>query len=154
MGSSLDHMIPAEELLPLVRERLDAGQTIRYLPFRGVSMLPLLRQGRDAVELSPLPQRLKKYDLPVYQYPSGKVVMHRVVGVKEDGYVCLGDNTYEYEYIRPEQLIALVSAVRRGEKRVPVTALGYRLYCRAWVTLFPVRKLVVRLKARLRRILK
>lgn len=150
----LDHMISAEELLPLIRERLDAGQTIRYLPFRGVSMLPLLRQGLDAVELSPLPEKLRKYDLPVYQYPSGKVVMHRVVGVKEGCYVCLGDNTYEYEYIRPEQLIALVSAVRRGEKRIPVTAPGYRVYCRIWVALFPVRKLMVRVKNRLRRMLK
>lgn len=154
MGSSLDHKIPAEELLPLIRERLGAGKTIRYLPFRGVSMLPLLRQGVDEVELSPLPDKLRKYDLPVYQYPSGKVVMHRVVEVKEDCYICLGDNTYEYEHIRPEQLIALVSAVRRGEKRIPVTAPGYRLYCRVWVASFPVRKLLVRIKNRLRRMLK
>lgn len=154
MGSLLDHMISAEELLPLIRERLSAGQTIQYLPFRGVSMLPLLRQGLDAVELSPLPEKLKKYDLPVYQYPSGKVVMHRVVGVREDCYVCLGDNTYEYEYIRPEQLIALVSAVRRGQKRIPVTNPGYRLYCRFWVAVYPMRKIMIRLKNRLRRMLK
>lgn len=154
MGSLLDHMISAEELLPLIRERLAAGQIIQYLPFRGVSMLPLLRQGLDAVELSPLPEKLRKYDLPVYQYPSGKVVMHRVVGVKEGCYVCLGDNTYEYEYIRPEQLIALVSAVRRGEKRIPVTNPGYRLYSRFWVAVYPMRKILIRLKNRLRRMLK
>jgi len=133
-------MIPAEELLPFLRERLAAGQTVRYLPFRGLSMLPLLRQGKDKIELSPLPETLRKYDLPVYQYPSGKVVMHRVVGMEAGKYICLGDNTYSYEKIAPEQMIGLVTAIKRGEKRIPVTSSGYRLYCRIWVAIYPIRK--------------
>ena len=143
-----------EELLPLIRDRLAAGQRIRYLPFRGVSMLPMLRQGKDAVELAPLPEKLCKYDLPVYQYPSGKIVMHRVVAVKENHYVCLGDNTYSYEKIYPEQMIAVVSAFKRGEKRIETDAWLYRLYSRVWCWIYPVRKLAVRGKAWLRRLLK
>lgn len=140
--------------MPLIRERLAAGQTIRYLPFRGVSMLPMLRQGRDAVEIAPLPEKLKKYDLPVYQYPSGKIVMHRIVDVEEDYYVCLGDNTYAYEKIFPDQMIAVVSAFKRGEKRISVDDPGYRLYCRVWVAVFPVRKFLKRVKSWLRRLIK
>lgn len=151
MASLNEHLIPEEELLPLLRERLAAGQTIRYLPFRGVSMLPMLRQGKDAVEIAPLPEKLRKYDLPVYQYPSGKIVMHRVVEVREDHYVCLGDNTYTYEKIAPEQLIAVVRAFRRGDRRISVDDPGYRLYCRIWVALFPVRKCWKRVKSWLRR---
>lgn len=151
-------MILGEELMPLVKERLAAGQTIRYFPFRGVSMLPMLRQGKDMVELSPLPPKLKKYDLPVYQYPSGKYVMHRVVDVKEDHYICLGDNTYEYEKIKPEQMIGLVTAFKRGEKRIEVDDPAYRIYCRIWCAIFPARKALRRtkscIKSFLRRILK
>ena len=153
MDSLNDRMILGEELIPLIRERLSAGQSVRYLPFRGVSMLPMLRQGKDSVELSPLPERLEKYDLPVYQYPSGKIVMHRVVAVCEDHYVCLGDNTYEYETIYPEQLIGRVSAFRRGEKRIPVDAKGYQIYVRIWVAIFPLRKMVKKGKRWLKRIL-
>ena len=141
-------------MLPLVQDRLAAGQRIRYLPFRGVSMLPMLRQKKDAVELAPLPPKLHKYDLPVYRYPSGKIVMHRVVKVYPDHYVCLGDNTYEYEQIYPDQLIGVVSAFRRGEKRIPVTNPGYRVYCRVWVAAYPLRKLLRRGKNWLRRCLK
>ena len=108
--------------MPLIRERLAAGQRVRYLPFRGVSMLPMLRQGIDTVELAPLPERLKKYDLPVYQYPSGKYVMHRIVKVRKDHYICLGDNTYNYEIIRRDQMLGLVSAFKRGEKRIETDA--------------------------------
>ena len=95
MISSSNPIILGDELMELVRSRLAAGQKVRYLPFVGVSMLPMLRMGKDAVELAPLPEKLQKYDLPVYQYPSGKYVMHRVVEVREDHYICLGDNTYE-----------------------------------------------------------
>lgn len=147
-------MIMGEELMPLIRERLAAGQTIRYLPFRGVSMLPMLRQGKDSVELAPLPKRLKKYDLPVYMYPSGKYVMHRIVDVKDTHYICLGDNTYSYERIYPEQIIGVVSAFKRGEKRISVDSLPYQLYCRIWCAIYPARKLLVRAKAWLRKLLR
>lgn len=146
MDSSSERLIVEEELMPLVRERLAAGQTIRYLPFRGVSMLPVLRQGKDSVEISPLPEKLKKYDLPVYQYPSGKYVMHRVVKVEEDHYLCLGDNTYSYEHITPDMLIAVVSAIKRGDKRISVDAPAYRFYSRVWVAIFPLRKFLKRAK--------
>lgn len=154
MDSLNEHLIPEGELMPLIRERLAAGQTVRYLPFRGVSMLPMLRQGKDAVEVGPVAGKLKKYDIPVYQYPSGKYVMHRIVGVKQDYYVCLGDNTYEYERIRPEQILAVVVAFRRGQKRISVDSFGYQLYSRIWVAIYPFRKLLKRIAWRLRRLLR
>lgn len=140
--------------MPLVRERLATGQTVRYLPFRGVSMLPMLRQGKDAVEVGPVTLPLRKYDLPVYQYPSGKYVMHRIVKVEPDHYVCLGDNTYEYERIRPEQILAVVTAFRRDKKRIGVNDAGYRIYCRIWVALYPLRRFLMRAKRWLRRHMK
>ena len=132
--------------MALVRERVAAGQTIRYLPFRGSSMLPMLRQGRDQVELAPLPERLQKYDLPVYQYPSGKYVMHRVIAVREDHYICNGDHLLELERITHDQMIAVVSAFTRDGKRIEVTDPAYRLYCRLWVFLRPFRHSWLRLK--------
>ena len=144
-------MILGEDLIPFLRERLTAGQTVRYLPFRGVSMLPMLRQGIDRVELAPLPERLEKYDLPVYQYPSGKVVMHRVVRVEADCYICRGDNTYSDERITPDMLIGLVSAFKRGDRRIAVTDPWYCLYARIWVTIYPLRKLMRQTKNVLRK---
>lgn len=131
--------LEGEELMALVRETVGSGQKIRYLPFRGISMLPMLRQGRDAVELSPLPNRLKKYDLPVYQLPSGKYVMHRVVDVKDDYYICNGDNLVEMEKVYHRQMIALVSAFTRDGKRVEIDDPRYRAYYRFWCAVRPVR---------------
>ena len=140
--------------MPLIQERLAAGQSVKNLQFQGCSMLPMLRQGKDTVELVSLPERLKKYDLPMYRSVGGKYVMHRVVVVKEDHYICLGDNTYTYEKVLPEQLIALVGAFKRGDRRISVDAPGYRLYCRVWCFIIPVRRFLIRVKAWIRRHLK
>lgn len=149
-----ENLIQGEELMDFVRERLASGQSVRYLPFRGVSMLPMLRQGKDSVEISPLPSRLQKYDIPVYRYPSGKYVMHRVVSVRDDHYICLGDNLTELETISPEQMIGIVTAFKRGEKRISVDDPLYRGYCRVWCLLFPARKIWRQVKKWLRRLLK
>jgi hypothetical protein len=144
-------MICEEELLPLIFERLDAGFKVRYLQFRGVSMLPMLRQGKDSVELSPLPEKLKKYDLPVYRRKNGQLVMHRVVKVKDDYYLCLGDNTEVYETIYPNQMIGLVTAFKRKDKRIEISALSYRLYCHLWRPTRPLRVIYKKTKHLIRR---
>lgn len=143
--------VSEEVLMVLVRERLAEGYKVRYLPFKGVSMLPLLRQGKDRVELGPLPQKLKKYDLPVYQMPSGKYLMHRILKVTPTHYICLGDNTLEFETIYPEQMIGVVTAIERNGKRIEVSHPLYRLYCLIWGHTRPLRILYKRFREKTKR---
>ena len=120
-----------EQLLPLIEEKLGQGQSVRFMPM-GVSMLPMLRQGRDSVVLSPAPKQLKKYDLPLYRRDNGKFVLHRIVKV-DDTYTCIGDNQFQLEYgVRQDQVIAVVSAFCRGTREISVESFGYKLYCRVW----------------------
>lgn len=127
-----------DDLMPLIRERLAVGQTVSFFP-NGVSMLPMLRQGRDSVELSPAPERLKKYDLPLYQRDNGQYVLHRVVAVGKD-YTCVGDNQFLLEPgVERRQVIALVTAFARDGKRIEVTDLRYQIYCRLWCASRPLR---------------
>ena len=154
MASLSEQQLQAHELVEVLADNLSEGQAIRHVRFSGTSMLPMLRQRKDSVELIKAPPRLRKYDLPMYAGLRGRYVMHRIVDVKDDHYVCLGDNTYSYERVRPEQIVAVVSAFYRGERRISVDAPGYRLYCRVWCWLFPVRRLFFRAKNWLRRHLK
>lgn len=127
-----------EDLMPLIREELAAGKTVRFSP-KGTSMLPMLRQGIDTVTLSPLPGRLEKYDLPLYRRDNGQYVLHRIVDAGET-YTCVGDNQFETEPgVRQDQLIAVVSGFTRGGREYGVTDHSYRLYCRFWHYSRPVR---------------
>lgn len=138
MEKANEYMTRMDDLVPLFRERLEAGQKVRFSP-RGISMLPMLRQGRDCVILSPVPEKLKKYDLPLYRRDDGKYVLHRVVKVDET-YTCIGDNQFVYEPgLRHDQMIAVVSAFCRDEKQYSISHTGYRIYCRLWYYSRPVR---------------
>lgn len=127
-----------EQLMPLIREQLMAGKRVKFSP-KGISMLPMLRQGIDSVILSPLPDKLKKYDLPLYQRDNGQYVLHRVVKVGET-YTCMGDNQFVSEQgLRHDQMIGLVTAFCRDKKEISVTDRTYQLYCRMWHYSRPMR---------------
>ena len=120
-----------EQLMPVIQECLKAGQGVRFYP-RGVSMLPMLRQDIDSVWIEPIRKPLKKYDLPLYRRDNGKYILHRIIQTGET-FVCIGDNQFQLEPgIRPDQMIAVVTAFYRGERKHLVTEPTYRLYCCVW----------------------
>lgn len=141
------------ELLPIMEETLRAGGTVR-LPITGTSMLPLLVEGRDTVTLQKAQKALQKNDLPLYRRKDGAFVLHRVVGVNDDGtYTMCGDNQWVKEPgIAQEQIIGVVAQITRKGKTFPVGAAKYTCYVRVWQMLFPVRKFLIRLGGKLRKI--
>ena len=139
--------------MPMIRGQLEAGHTVRFKP-RGVSMLPMLRQDIDSVVLSPLPEKLRKYDLPLYQRDDGKYVLHRIVAVGET-YTCVGDNQFDPEHgIRRDQMIGLVEAYYRGEKSRSVSSPAYWIYVRARHYSRPIRRAWRSLRDRIKRSLR
>ena len=138
--------------MPLIREELAAGRSVTFSP-RGTSMLPMLREGLDSVTLSPLPEKLQKYDLPLYRRNNGQYVLHRIIRAG-DTYTCIGDNQFIPEKdLRQDQMIALVTAFRRGSRTYSVHSPAYRLYCRVWHLSRPVRYPFRMIRGLLRRIL-
>ena len=133
--------IRLELIMPLIKERLAVGETVRFTT-HGISMLPLLRNGKDQVLLAPLPEKLKKYDLPLYQREDGSYVLHRIVKVGET-FTCIGDNQYTVERgVRPEWMIGLAVGVCRKGKMISVDGLGYKVYVRVWHWIRPVRRVM------------
>lgn len=138
--------------MPLIREALSRGQSVRFSP-RGTSMLPMLREGVDTVTLSPPPEKLRKFDLPLYWRSSEKYILHRVIQAGET-YTMMGDNQFVPEPgIRRDQIIALVTAFSRSGREIPVTNPAYRAYCALWHYSRPLRHFARRAINKLRRIL-
>lgn len=149
----LEHQISLDEAMPLFQEQFARGQSVQFSP-RGTSMLPMLREGKDSVVLSPLSERLKKYDLPLYRRADGQYVLHRVVAAGET-YTCVGDNQFVLEHgIEHGQLIAVVTAFTRAGRRWSTMHPAYRFYCRFWHFTRPVRRVWRMAKGMMRRILK
>ena len=142
-----------EFLMPIIKKQLDAGKSVKFKP-HGTSMLPMLRQGIDSIVLSPLPEKLKKYDLPLYQRENGQYVLHRIIDVG-DTYTCIGDNQYvEEKGLTHEQMIAVVTEFYRADKCYSCDQLLYKTYCVFWHKSRKLRHFVKRAIGWIRRHLK
>ncbi|MDO4515524.1 MAG: S24/S26 family peptidase [Bacillota bacterium] len=116
----------------LIREVLASGGEFRLYP-RGISMRPLLRQGRDSVSLRRLDSPIRKNDILFYQRPDGRFVLHRVRSVTPNGLTLWGDNQTRPEHgVSPDWVIGRVTRIFRDDKEVFCDGFGYRLYRELW----------------------
>ncbi len=119
----------------------------------GVSMLPLLKQGRDLFTVRKKnSERCKKYDVVLYRRPPSSYVLHRVIAVREKDYVILGDNCINKEYgITDQDIIGVMTEYVHNGKKHTVQDLSYRLYSKFWVFASPLRILLKRIHLKLKR---
>lgn len=122
--------IELADFYPIFSEVLDNGGTFS-LTITGSSMWPTILGGRDQVTLIKAPEKLNKYDLPLYRRKSGQFVLHRIVSANDDGtYDCCGDHQTQIETgLSQDQMIGLaISFVRKGK----IFSANNKHYCR-WV---------------------
>lgn len=114
----------------------------------GKSMLPLLREKRDIMVIDKKgAERCKKYDAVLYK-SGGRYILHRVIKVRENDYVIVGDNCRVPEYgIKDENILGILTAVvRDGKKELKCDSFILRLYAHIWCDFFPVRAALIRLR--------
>lgn len=108
----------------------------------GVSMRPMLCQKRDIliIEKKP-PERFKRGDIVLYKRGS-QYVLHRVIKVRPDDYIILGDNCTDYEYVADDKIIGILTSFVRDGKEYRVNGLGCRIYAFIWMNTSSVRILL------------
>lgn len=124
-----------------VEEQLKTQNTAAFLT-RGASMYPLLRTHKDIVVISKAEHPLKVGQAPLYKVKGAKnLVLHRIIGIADDGtYIIRGDNTYRREYVMPENVVGVMTAVYRGGKYIDCNASKkYKFYVKFNRFSYPVR---------------
>ncbi len=107
----------------------------------GVSMLPLLRQRRDIIEIrrKDPATRCKRYDAVLYKR-GDKYILHRVLKVRPNDYVICGDHNIWREYgITDAQILGVMTRVIRNGKSITPDNLWYKIYVHLWCDFYHVR---------------
>ena len=122
----------------------------------GVSMLPLLRQGKDLFTIrAKSSKRCKPGDVVLYRRPPDKYVLHRVVEVHPTDYVILGDNCISKEYgITDKDIVGIMTGFVRSGREHSIEEIGYRLYSFIWMHTMVSRIFLKKTAVRLKRLLK
>lgn len=134
-------LVNLSEMYPVIREVLEHDGTFS-LTITGSSMYPTILGGRDQVTLVKAPEKLQKYDLPLYRRKSGQFVLHRIVEVEEDGtYTCCGDHQWDLEKgLKQEQIVGLASEFVRKGKKFSADNRHYVRWVHFWVWFLPARR--------------
>ena len=140
-----------ESLSELLMLQIRDGGRAR-LTVTGYSMMPMLRNRMDTVELIADTGRRNKGDIVLYHRENGQYVLHRIVGESPRGYICCGDNQAVKEPVAPEQVVAVVDGFVRSGKKYSLDHVGYRIYTAVWVEGFPLRRFYIAVRRRLGRL--
>lgn len=131
-----------------------------YWKVKGISMLPMIRQGRDIIVIEKCPQkRLNKYDVVLFRRKEIKehtsYVLHRILKINADGtYWIVGDNCCSGDIVKEKDIIGVLSALIRNGKTIEMDSCFYRAYVHLWCDLYPVRFFILRYKGYLRKTIK
>ena len=132
-------VLPPEVLMEQLLGLLDSAE---YVPLNisGSSMTPFLVHSRDTVYLSRVTRPLKKGDMILYRRDSGAYVLHRIYRVTPEGYWLVGDAQILIEKgVRRDQVLALVTAMRRKEKLLQPGSFWWDFFEKVWIRLIPLR---------------
>lgn len=122
---------------------------------KGISMWPMIRNKQDVVEIHRLDRPAKRYDLVLYIRGQEQGVIHRVLHVWEEYYIIAGDNCWQKEFVRRDQVKGIALRFCRKGRWHSVEEAGYRFYVHLWTDLFFIRRPLFyvrdRIKGKLRR---
>ena len=150
-GSELPLSDPA--IIQLMQGVLEKGVPFRFRA-KGFSMSPFVKDG-DVITVESLPEGAPRLGhIVAFKHPgSGRLVVHRVVSKKRDGYLIKGDASPEGDgLVPPENILALVTRVERegqsvrlgiGPTRLLIafltrSGLFLRLVIPAWLLVRPI----------------
>lgn len=140
-------IVAPEELMAQLPQMLLEAECVP-LVISGNSMAPFLRHCRDTVYLSRVTAPLKRGDMILYRRDCGRYVLHRIYKEKNGTYELVGDGQHSVEPgIRPEQVLAVVCAVRRKGKLLRKGNFCWEFFARVWLFLLPVRPIIARVYA-------
>lgn len=137
--------IKSAEIFPVIKEVLESGSRA-WITVTGMSMYPFLREDKDCVELSEASiNTIKKGDIVLIQRTTGEYILHRVLRKEKENFYIVGDAQQWIEGpLKPEQLIAVVTAVKRKKHQFSCQNMLWRILVRLWINIVPLRHIILK----------
>ena len=109
----------------------------------GRSMRPLIRQGKDVVVIRKPDAELKKYDVILYKVKDN-YLLHRILEVNDGFYTVAGDNNTFLEKVGDDQIIGVMTGLKRGGKDYDLSSRKYLSYAKNWCGKFRFKCVVLK----------
>lgn len=98
---------------------IEKNGVVAFVP-GGNSMWPTLKNEKQSVIIVKPDGRLKEKDVALYLRDNGLYVLHRVMEVKDGGYVFMGDSQFVTEFVKDGNIVGVMTGFYRGKKYIDV----------------------------------
>lgn len=123
----------------------------------GISMYPLFRKNKDIAVIKNVTESLKVNDVPLYSRNNmDKLVLHRIVNIKNGNYIIRGDNLYINETdVTDKDIVGVLKGFYRDGKYYDCKkSRKYKLYVFYIRISYPIRYCLIKIRRILSRIKK
>ena len=133
--------VSTHDLFPIIEELLAMDRQAIFT-VKGTSMLPFIGDNRDSVILEKRNfNNLKKGDIILFQYDSGKYILHRIYNISQSGYQTIGDGCISFDdWIRTDQVKGVVTKIIRKGKEIDCNSTKWKIIFSLWMKLLPIRR--------------
>ncbi len=129
-----------ELFFEIILKELNVGKTVKF-NVTGNSMLPFLRNGDQVIIKRPLMSEIGIGSIVLASYQE-KIILHRVVKIKNDIYYLAGDgNLDQVEEVNVRDLLAYVLKGMRGYKELNLNTIFSKKLGIIWYHIRPLRYL-------------
>ncbi|MCC2255316.1 S24/S26 family peptidase [Ruminococcus sp. CLA-AA-H200] len=136
--------VNAEEMRELMEREFPAGRSI-VLTVTGHSMSPTLSHLRDQVYLtSPQRRKPRRGEIVFFQRKDGTCILHRIIKEEGNQFVINGDSQTWTEVISRDQVLGVAEGIVRNGRYISCNSPVYRAYVFLWRMMKPVRGLIVK----------
>jgi len=139
------------QLVPLMMLQLENGGQASLI-VTGSSMHPTYRDQKTRVRLEKPAFPLKGHPVILYKRDNGDYILHRIVRKRKDGFLCAGDNQWQKEPVRQDQILARVTGVAKYGEENYVNQRSCSPGLWLWTVLLPMRRPVLALRRKLGRL--
>jgi len=106
------------------------GQLIYTI--NGFSMLPLLRENKDAVLLK-ASENYEVNDVILFKASKNSYILHRIVKIENNKYYVIGDNSTKVDILSREDILAKMEAYYKDDKMIETSSKEYKKYLENYV---------------------
>ncbi len=126
----MNNRLSLNDIFPIIQEQLESGGSAVFT-IHGVSMLPMLKDGESKIRIIKPTKIPKKYDIIFYRRDNGQFVLHRIVGIRKNGFICRGDNQIENEFpVSKDSVIGILTGYTKNGKWKDFNSFGQFIYSR------------------------
>lgn len=144
-------VVDTREYVTMLRGLVEEGREVSMV-IAGSSMSPFLIHKRDVIYFRSPDRPFRTGDMVFYLRDNGRYVMHRICRVRPEGYYLVGDAQTAVEGpIRPDQIFARITKVRRKERWLAEGCFWWEFFARIWIRVIPLRPAILGLYSFLRR---